>query len=125
MLSSGYAFEQIRMHVDPTSQDTQTVGETDGSAPVHSAQLRSHLALPHSLAWDSSAYFTSRLGDPHVASYTRVDSGLTWQWKEGVSLSLVGQNLLQAEHLEFIDANGSVQSALIKRSAYAKFTWHF
>jgi iron complex outermembrane receptor protein len=125
MLSSGYAFEQIHMYLDATSQDKQAVGETDESAPVHTAQLRSHLALPHSLAWDSSAYFTSRLGDPHVASYTRLDSGLTWQWKEGISLSLVGQNLLQAEHLEFIDANASVQSALIKRGGYAKFTWHF
>jgi hypothetical protein len=28
-------------------------------------------------------------------------------------------------HLEFIDDTGSVRSTLIKRSAYAKFTWQF
>jgi iron complex outermembrane receptor protein len=125
MLSSGYAFEQIHMHLDPTSQDTEAVSEADGSAPVHSAQIRSHVALPHSLAWDASAYFTGRLGESQVPSYTRLDTLLTWQWREGLSVSLVGQNLLQGEHLEFIDSNGSVQSALIKRSGYAKFTWHF
>jgi iron complex outermembrane receptor protein len=125
MLSPGYAFEQIHMHLDPRSQDTTVVSETEGSAPDQSAQIRSHVALPHGLSWDASAYFTGRLGGSRVPRYTRLDTLLTWQWREGLSLSLVGQNLLQGGHLEFIDSNGSVQSALIKRSGYAKFTWHF
>jgi hypothetical protein len=37
----------------------------------------------------------------------------------------VGQNLLQDHHLESMDALTFVNSALIKRSAYAKFTWRF
>jgi len=40
-------------------------------------------------------------------------------------MSLVGQNLVKDRHLEFIDDTGSVRSTLIKRSAYAKFTWQF
>jgi hypothetical protein len=38
---------------------------------------------------------------------------------------VVGQNLLQRQHLEFTDENQSVQSALLERSGYAKFTWRF
>ena len=45
-----------------------------------------------------------------VPSYTRLDSGLTWRWKEGVSLSLVGQNLLRDHQLEFADCSGATQS---------------
>jgi hypothetical protein len=38
---------------------------------------------------------------------------------------LVGQNLVRDEHLEFIESTGAATSTLIKRSAYAKFTWRF
>jgi iron complex outermembrane recepter protein len=122
-LSSGYAFEQIHMHLDPDSQDTSSVGEAEGSSPVHAAQLRSHLALSPRLGWDASAYFVGRVVDPVVPSYTRLDTGLSWKWSEGLSLSVVGQNLLRDHHVEYFDVTGSTQSTLVKRGAYAKLTW--
>ncbi len=124
-LSPGYAFEQIHMRLDPSSQDTESVAAAEGSSPVNSVQMRSHYIFPHNLSWDTSAYFVGRLRDPDVASYTRVDTGLSWHYTEGLSISLVGQNLLRDHHLEFIDPAGSSRSTLIKRSAYAKFTWRF
>jgi len=99
--------------------------EAEGSSPVHSAQLRSHLDLAHGVEWDASAYFVNRLGSGKIPSYTRLDTGLTWRLTEGLGMSLVGQNLVKDRHLEFVDDTGSVRSTLIKRSAYAKFTWQF
>jgi iron complex outermembrane recepter protein len=122
-LSPGYAFEQIHMHLDPGSQDTSSVGEAEGSSPVQSAQLRLHLALSPRLAWDASAYFVGRVVDPVLPSYTRLDTGLSWKWSEGLSLSVVGQNLLKDHHVEYFDVTGSAQSTLVKRGAYAKITW--
>jgi iron complex outermembrane receptor protein len=124
-LSPGFAFEQIHMHLAPTSQDTTSVSGTQGSSPVNAAQLRSHLALARGLAWDTSAYFVGRLNDPRVPSYTRVDTGLSWTLGERIGLSLVGQNLLRDRHEEFVDSTGSATSTLIKRSAYAKVEWRF
>ena len=49
MLTPGYAFEQIHMHLDATSQDTSSVPQAEGSSPVHRGQLRSHLNLLHGL----------------------------------------------------------------------------
>jgi hypothetical protein len=92
---------------------------------VNSAQLRSHVALPHALSWDASLYFVDRLTDPIIPSYTRFDTGLTWQWNKKSSLSLVGQNLLKDHHEEFVDFTGSTTTTEIKRSAYVKFTWQF
>ncbi len=123
VLSPGYAFERIHMYLDPTSHDTQSVALAQGSSPNHSAQLRSHVTLPHSVGWDASAYFVGRLTDPQVPTYTRLDTAVSWQWKEGITLSLVGQNLLQRDHLEFREAY--MQSSLVERSAFGKFTWHF
>jgi len=124
-LSPGYAFEQIHMHLNPTSKDTGSVLAAEGSTPVDSAQLRSHLDLTRGLAWDASAYFVDRLRTGEVPSYTRVDTGLTWNWTEHLSSSVVGQNLAKDRHLEFVDDSGSVRSTLIKRSAYVKVTWRF
>jgi iron complex outermembrane receptor protein len=124
-LSPGYAFEQIHMHLDPRSQDTGSVLNAEGSSPVDSAQLGSHLDLMHGIAWDASAYFVDRLRNGEIPAYTRVDTGLTWSWTEHLSSSVAGQNLVRDRHLEFVDDTGSVASTLIKRSAYAKLTWKF
>ena len=125
LFSPGYAFEQIHMHVDGSSQDTTTGPDDEGTSPVHSAQLRSHLDLRHGISWDVSAYFVDRLKSAGAPSYTRLDTGLTWRWTEGVSMSVVGQNLVKDRHLEFVDDTGSVRSTLVKRSVYGKVTWQF
>lgn len=124
-LSPGYAFEQVHMHVDPTSHDVDSGPEAEGSSPTHSAQLRSHLDLARGFSWDGAAYFVDRLGSGDVPSYTRVDTALTWTATEALVLSVVGQDLVKDRHLEFVDDTGSVISTLVKRSLYAKFVWRF
>lgn len=124
-LSPGYAFETLHMHLDPSSKDTSSVSAAEGSSPANSAQLRSHLDLRHGLGWDTSAYFVDRLASGGVPSYTRLDTGLFIHCTEGLSLRVMGQNLLQDRHLEFVDTTGTTRSTLIKRSAYAKLTWQF
>jgi iron complex outermembrane recepter protein len=124
-LSPGYAFEEVRMHLDPSSKDTTSVADAEGSSPGHSAQLRSHLLLCHGFAWDTSVYFVGRLTDPVEASYTRLDSQLSWRFAEHASVSFVGQNLAKARHQEFVDSTGSARTTEIKRSAYVKLTWQF
>ena len=113
------------MHLAPSSQDTTSVSQAQGSSPDHSAQLRSHFELRHGLAWDASAYFVDRLANPLEHAYTRLDTGLSWQFAESASLGIFGQNLLTDTHEEFVDPTGSVRTRLVKRSAYAKFTWRF
>ncbi|MGA9884989.1 MAG: TonB-dependent receptor [Candidatus Acidiferrales bacterium] len=124
-LSPGYAFEEIHMHLAPTSQDTTSVAGAQGASPTHSAQLRSHVRLWRGLDWDASAYFVDRLTDPVVPSYTRVDTQVSWSFTEKATISLVGQNLARDHHQEFVDTLYTVQSTLVKRSAYVQFTARF
>jgi iron complex outermembrane receptor protein len=124
-LSPGYSFLQMHLHTDSTSLDTTSVADAEGSNPGHQAQLRSHVELWRGFAWDANAYFVGRLRAQAVASYTRLDTQLTWRLRESVGLSLVGQNLLRDHHVEFNDAFQSVNSSQVKRSAYAKLTWQF
>jgi iron complex outermembrane receptor protein len=124
-LSPGYALESFHMHLEPTSHDTTLFPAAEGGSPEHSAQLRSHLKLAHGFNWDASGYFVDRLPGVHVPSYTRFDTGLTWRWTERASFSVVGQNLVSDHHLESSDSTGLVESSLVKRSVYAKFSWTF
>jgi iron complex outermembrane receptor protein len=133
-LSPGYAFEAIHMH-GITNAGPLSVNLAEHSSPTHSAQVRSHVSLPHGFSWDTSSYFAEGLFGYNfiegsavpqkISSYTRLDSQLSWQFLEGCRLSIVGQNLVQDHHLEFIDWTQSTGSNLVKRSAYIEFTARF
>lgn len=124
-VSPGYALLRMHLHTDPTSQDTTTLPDTEGSSPRHQAQLRSHLNLPGHFVWDANAYFVERLPAQQVPSYTRIDTQLSRQLGERWEFSLVGQNLLRDQHLESNDVLTSLNPTQAKRSAYAKIVWRF
>jgi iron complex outermembrane receptor protein len=124
-LTPGYAFEEIHMHLAPASQDMTSADGAEGSSPDNSVQLRSRLLLGHNLTWDTSAYFVGRLTDPTEPSYTRLDTQLSWHFRERASLSFVGQNLLKDHHEEFVDSTGTARTTQVKRSAYVKMNWQF
>jgi iron complex outermembrane receptor protein len=124
-LSPGYSFLIMHMHRDPASHDLVSGSSTEGSIPNHQAQLRSYVNLPGHWQWNTLAYFVGSLPALAVPSYTRLDSNVTWQASERFSISLVAQNLLRDHHLEFTGPDSSVQSSLIKKSAYAEVSWRF
>ena len=124
-LSPGYSLLELHLRTDSASTDTITVANSEGSNPRHQAQLRSHVDFRHGLAWDASGYFVSALPVQPVPSYTRLDTQFTWAAGERWSLAVVGQNLLRDHHVESNDGFTSVNSAQIRRSAYAKLTAWF
>jgi iron complex outermembrane receptor protein len=118
-LNPSYSYLQLHIH----GRSSTDIGES--SSPREQAQLRSHLELARRWAWDTSAYFVGPMPALHVPSYTRLDTGLTWNFAEKLSLSVVGQNLLHDHHLETNMVDQIVISSQVKRSAYAKFTLQF
>lgn len=124
-LSPGYAFLEMHLHTVSASQDTTSVAEYQGSSPQHQAQLRSHIDLFRGLSWDANAYFVSALPVQGVASYTRLDTQFRWKFAERGEFAIVGQNLLRDRLLESNDQLTLVNASLMRRNAYAKFTWRF
>ena len=123
-LSPGYSYLEMHLHTDPTSLDTTSVADVQGSNPVHQAHLGSHLQLRHGIDWDSNVYYVGSLPAQLVPAYTRLDSQLTWRFSERMQLSIVGQNLLSDHHVEANSAYAVVNSSEVKRSVYAKIVWH-
>jgi len=122
-LSPGYALLRTYLHLQPSSQDA--ISLTEYLDPEHQAQLRSHVELSHGLSWDAAAYFISSVPSHGVSASTRVDSQLTWRAAERLEFDIVGQNLVHNQHLESLDILTLVNSAFVKRSAFARVTWRF
>lgn len=124
-LSPGYTFFSMHLHPFAGSQDFTDASGDEGGTPDHQAQLRSKVRLPWNVQWNASAYFVNRLPAQSIPSYTRLDTSLIWQAGERVSLSVVGQNLLKDLHPEYAGPSATVQTDLMRRSAYAKIAWSF
>jgi iron complex outermembrane receptor protein len=124
-LSPGYTFLSMHLHPDATSLDTGSGPLAEGGIPNHQAQLRSNVNLPWHWQWTTSAFFVGPLFAPGIPSYTRLDTSLSWQLSERLSLDLVGQNLWKDLHQEYSGDDLSVLPSLVRRSAYARLTWWF
>jgi iron complex outermembrane receptor protein len=103
-----------------------------GKAPSRNQwRLQSYVNLSKSWKLDSFLYWTGR-GDPSntygpdilVPAYTRLDLRLGYRVSHHWQVSLAGQNLLQARHLEAVAELLSANS-WVNRSVYLKSSWQF
>ena len=63
------------------------------------------------------------LTSPVVPAYTELGARLAWRVSDQVELAVVGENLLDDQHLEVV--NGSVARLEIPRSVRASLRWGF
>ena len=60
-----------------------------------------------------------------VGGYFELDLRLAWQLNERMGIDLVGQNLLQKQHAEFVDFFIDTLPTETQRGVYAAATWKF
>jgi iron complex outermembrane receptor protein len=97
----------------------------EGRVPRHRASLRSSWTLADGSHLDLWLKSTSRLKNPQVAAYTTLDLRYAFKLGEQVELAVVGQNLLDPRHPEFVSDYLPVRSTEIGRSLLVKATWHY
>jgi iron complex outermembrane receptor protein len=92
--------------------------------PKNQFSVRSTYLFPYDIQMTNSLYYVAGLAQSDIPGYYRFDTKLSHEILPGVEASLVGQNLLQAEHKEF---NGFLYQNPIEvgRSVYANITWKF
>jgi len=101
--------------------------DIDGNVPDTQWQIRSYLDLPYKFEFDFGVYFVNGLNGQNIPSYTRLDARLGWRPTEKLEISLVGQNLQDPEHSEFLSgtANNFFEPTQVQRSVFGKLTWQF
>jgi iron complex outermembrane receptor protein len=60
-----------------------------------------------------------------IPSYITMDARLAWHPNQRTEFAVIGQNLLDEHHLEFISGRWMTTSTEVPRSVYAKATWRY
>lgn len=94
-----------------------------GNDPDYQLSLRSHMSLTPTVDFDLDLRSIDSLKSPAVAAYTELSARLGWRVSDQVELALVGDNLLNDQHLEFV--NGSLARREVPRSLRASLRWGF
>lgn len=102
------------------------IGLGDAS-PRNQAHLMSSWDLGRRIEFDLIARYVDNVPPtffgPAVPSYTTLDARLGWRPNRNFELSVVGQNLLETQHVEFVGLSGSPIG--IPRGIYGQATWRY
>jgi iron complex outermembrane receptor protein len=123
-IDSGYTWLKPVLHQTPSSQVNSFVG-LYGKDPRNHFTVRSSINLPRRFEFDQSLSYVGCLLIGPVPAYARYDVRIGWHASEAAEFSIVGQNLLQAQHMEFVEAGAIFVPMPVKRSFYGKLTWRF
>ncbi len=117
-LSAGAFFLRQRLNPKPDSGDANV--SAAGNDPKRQFMLRSSLDLPDGTELDIRVRYVSELPNPKVPAYTAFDMRIAWRLQRELELSVVGQNLLESDHVEF--GNPATASEMA-RGGYVKLKW--
>ena len=114
-----YSHLQIRNKV-PEGQEAES-----GEDPKHQFTLRSQLDLTHNVELDAFFRHIDKLSGLKIQSYQALDLRLSWKPMPKMEVSLIGQNLLQSHHQEFVPELIQTMPVQIQRGVFGKVTWRF
>lgn len=123
-VSPGYSFVQMSVHPNAGSGDT-TIVASPGYSAKHHLQVSSVLSLHSNVEWSATLRFVSRLATPNIPSYFGADSTVRWRLRDGLEISVTGQNLLGPRHMEFGDLQRVLIPSEVQRSGFVKLAWRF
>lgn len=123
-LSTAYSYLQMDLEGPSTAQAVSVEG-TEEESPNHQFNVRSQWDMTKELRLDSAFYYVSSLGGSQLVNdYTRFDMSLGWRINDQVQFNLVGRNLLDDAHREFLSP-ASLNAVEIRRSIYGNIVWRF
>jgi iron complex outermembrane receptor protein len=120
-VTASYSFldMELRGPPAPLAIDSEAA---EGQSPRNQASLRLRWDATDRLAIDGTFYYVDNLPSYDIDAYTRFDLRIGWRLTNSVELELVGQNLLDNRHREFV-APGDANAAEIQRSIFGRLTW--
>jgi iron complex outermembrane receptor protein len=128
-LQASYSYIDVSVDSASAGEDpSKAVAE--GSGPKHQLSVRSISDLSRNWSLDFSVYYVDELAATSfshpqpIADYTSLNARLAWRPGQTVELSLVGKNLLDDRHTEFIGENYVIPTE-IERSIVGQVRWEF
>ena len=131
-LSMQLAYSYIKGSFTSTTDNSSAKVAEEGT-PRHQLSLRSGLKFNDQWRSDLWLRYMDKLTvastnalSSHIVvdDYLELDINLSWQMRPNLQFQLVGRNLLNASHLEFVQESFT-SATEIERSLYAKANWSF
>ena len=120
-LRLAYTWLKISLDLDDTfATELDDIRE---ACPEHQISLLSMMQVSDNLQLDTWFRYADSFGN--VPSYVTLDARIAWTLFEGLEVSIVGQNLMESEHLEYQEDYLNTAYVKIERSVYGKLTWRF
>ena len=119
------AYTYLKLDLDKRGQFSED--------PRHQVSLRTAIKPRTNLDLDvwlrfvdetAANYPLSDEGVYHIDAYTTIDLRLAWRMNANIELSLVGQNLFDPGHMEFVQ-EGFILPTEVERGVYGKLTCRF
>ena len=125
-LNASYSWLDMKLRLDSKSADTVSKSSEDAS-PSSKATIWSAFDFGHNLQFDAALRYVGEIevNGVDIDSYVEADLRLGWEASPGLELSIIGQNLLDNHHAEFLPDFISTQPTEVERSIYGRVTWNF
>ena len=125
-LNASYSWLEMQLHLDSNSTDTASRA-SENASPTSKAAIWSAVDLGHNLQFDAALRYTGdiEVNGVDIDSYVEADLRIGWEVRPGLELSLIGQNLLDSQHPEFLPDFISTQATEVERSIYGRVAWSF
>jgi iron complex outermembrane receptor protein len=120
-LRGTYSYLYMNLSRAPHSGDIGTAPLIVGASPQHQATIESSFDLSKVIQLDLVYRYVSELPAQLVPSYSTGDARLAWRFGSQFGLSLVGRNLFQPHHPEYLGDPGTLVA--IKRSIFLELAW--
>ena len=119
-IKGGYTFLKKDLSVKEGSKDTNE-GTAESDDPENQLIVQSRVKLPARFELGTILRYVDHLPKPFVPHYFGLDVRIGWKLSESLELNIIGQNLLDKQHPEFVPSSPSPRE--IQRSIYGKITY--
>jgi iron complex outermembrane receptor protein len=123
-LQASYTWYKLNLHVMPGHTSVQSL-MIEGASPQHQFSVRSALDLPGNVQFDAGVRYVDQLAALGVPSYIAMDLRLAWQATKQLEFSIVGQNLLDRGHPEYVSSFLTATPTEVQHSVYGQISWRF
>ena len=125
-LNASYTWLDMQLHLDSNSTDTASKSSEDAS-PTSKAAIWSAVDLGNNLQLDAALRYTGdiEVNGIDIDSYVEADLRLGWEARPGLEFSIIGQNLLDNHHPEFLPDFINTRPTEVERSIYGRVAWNF
>jgi iron complex outermembrane receptor protein len=126
-INAGYSYAETDLHLENDSTDTLSLSlPVFANSPEQMLSLRSAWDIQKNWKIDLWMRYVDKLESTYVNAYVNMDARVAWKASRNVELSVVGQNLLDRQQLQFFrDTATKLYNSEVQRSVYFKIKLDF